>query len=129
MIEHLLSRSDAEKLNYFRGNPEMMEEILARISLEVGGETVVAPDESRLPTGAMRQAGFFRLVSPGEFYAAVRAARGEQEASPTPIRVKPARQAGRPSGKPPVTMGGLPLLKRVGKTERDRNRKRLKQTA
>ncbi len=31
--------------------------------------------------------------------------------------------------KPPVTMGGLPLLKRVGKTERDRNRKRLKQTA
>ncbi|MDO8408153.1 MAG: hypothetical protein Q7S95_02865 [bacterium] len=106
-----VSGNDAARLNGARGDTILLAEVVTDIRRAARDREVACPDESRLPTGTLRQAGFI-MMKPDDFYAAARAARTEREAGKRPdIRMAPVRRSAvRTDAMPP----------RSGKTVRDR---------
>ena len=113
----LISREQADQLCGARGNTELMNNVLGAILLAAGDREVACPDESRLPTGALRLAGFI-MMKPDDFYAAARAARAERQAN----RPRTARQQLAIPGRtfPEAIVAILTRQPLPGKTARDR---------
>ena len=115
-----ISGNDAARLVGAKGNPEVMDGVMADIRRAARDREVACPDESRLPTGTLRQAGFI-MMKPDDFYAAARAARQERQTN-RPNQPPTAHQQFAVPGRtfPEAVMAIATRQPLSGKTARDR---------